>query len=81
MDYDKQVNLGPVDIEGICKKHNIGRYELTPIATEVARMKEISPQEAFKQILAVDDLNNFLDTLRKQQVDKEFKRQLRGKKL
>ena len=81
MDYDKQVKLGPVDIDAICKKHNIGRYELTPITVEIARMKEISPHEACKQILAVDDLDNFLDTLRKQQVDKEFKRQLRGKKL
>ena len=81
MEYDKEIKLGPVDIGAICVKHNIGRFQLTMVTTEVARIKEITPHQACREVLAVDNLDDFLNTLRKQQVDKEFKRQLRGKKL
>lgn len=66
------------DVEEICKKHNIGRYDLVTKIRLICDHLECNPHTALKELLKVDDLDKFLETIRSKNIDKELKRRLRG---
>ena len=49
-----------VDVQAICKKHNIGRYKLIEVSTFVARVLGLRPHDALKKLLEVEDLNQYM---------------------
>tara|TARA_A100001011_G_scaffold398975_1_gene505481 strand:- start:9848 stop:10081 length:234 start_codon:yes stop_codon:yes gene_type:complete len=72
-----QITTDQVDVEAVCKKHNLGRYDLIQLATTVARSLNLRPHDAIKRIYEIDDLEEFLINLKAQEVERELKRQLR----
>jgi hypothetical protein len=66
-----------VDVEAICKKHNMGRYDLIELSAYVARQLEVKPHDAMKRILQEDDLVAFKERLEERRVTSELSRQLR----
>ena len=39
-----------VDVQAICKKHDIGRYKLIEVSTFVARVLGLRPHDALKKL-------------------------------
>jgi len=72
---------GQADIEFLCKKHNIGRYDLVMTIRKVCDFLECGPHDALKKLIEIDNLQEFLNSIDQKNIEKEFKRQLRGKKL
>ena len=66
--------IDQVDVEAICKKHNIGRYDLIRVSTHVAREMSLTPHNALKKILEVDDLNQIEDMIQARKFSMEFKK-------
>ena len=52
-----------LDIQKICKKHNVGRHDLVILATQVARMGNFRPTEALQAIYDCDNLDNYIVSL------------------
>lgn len=73
---DEEFN-NQVDVEAICKKHNIGRYDLIEFTAYVARQLDIKPHDAMKRVLKEDDLVAFKSLLEERRVTAELSRQLR----
>ena len=73
---DEEFN-NQVDVEAICKKHNMGRYDLIEFTAFVARQLEIKPHDAMKRILKENDLVAFKTQLEERRVTAELSRQLR----
>ena len=72
---------GQADIDFLCKKHNIGRYDLVMTIRKVCDFLECSPHDALKKLIEVNNLQEFLNSIDQKNIEKEFKRQLRGKRL
>jgi len=53
-----------IDIQGICKKHNIGRHDLINVATQVARLGNITPVQALERLLECDDIPELITNLK-----------------
>ena len=66
-----------VDVEAICKKHNIGRYDLIEFTAYVARQLDIKPHDAMRRVLKEDDLVAFKSLLEERRVTAELSMQLR----
>jgi hypothetical protein len=81
MPYSKEEVNEQADIDFICKKHNLGRYDLIQVVTAIARNYELRPHDALKRLVDIDDLPTYLEEMKSNQVDKEFKRQLRKKNI
>ena len=75
-DQENEFN-NQVDVEAICKKHNMGRYDLIEFSAFVARQLEVKPHDAMKRILQEDDLVAFKTQLEERRVTAELSRQLR----
>ena len=73
---DEEFN-SQVDVEAICKKHNMGRYDLIEFSAFVARHLDVRPHDAMKRILQEDDLVAFKTQLEERRVTAELSRQLR----
>ena len=66
-----------VDINLVCKKHNIDRFSLVEISTFIARNKSIRPVEALQIMLEVEDLDNYLNELKSKILDNDLRNRLR----
>ena len=66
-----------VDINLVCKKHNIDRFSLVEISTFIARNKRIRPVEALQIMLDVEDLDNYLNELKSKILDNDLRNRLR----
>ena len=75
--YNDEEFNNQVDVEAICKKHNMGRYDLIEFTAFVARKLEIKPHDAMKRILKENDLVAFKTQLEERRVTAELSRQLR----
>jgi len=73
---DEEFN-NQVDVEAICKKHNIGRYDLIEFTAYVARQLDIKPHDAMKRVLKEDDLVAFKSLLEERRLTAELSMQLR----
>ncbi len=70
----KNFNIDQVDVQAICTKHKLGRYDLIRLATKVSRGLELRPHDALKKLLEIDDLNTLEDRITSKQFSKEFKK-------
>ena len=61
-----------IDIQGICVKHGIGRHDLIGVATQVARLGDISPVQALERLLECDDIPNLLTNLKFNSLDNDL---------
>ncbi|MDA8842229.1 hypothetical protein N9N08_00975 [bacterium] len=75
--YNNEEFSDQVDVEAICKKHNIGRYNLIEFSALVARSLDLRPQDALKRILQENDLDAFKTQIEEKRVTAELSRQLR----
>ena len=66
-----------VDINLVCKKHNLDRFSLVEISSFISRYKDIRPVEALQLMLEIDDLELFLKELTSSILDADLKRRLR----
>ena len=66
-----------IDINLVCKKHNIDRFSLVEISTFIARNKNIRPVEALQVMLDVEDLDNYLNELKSKILDNDLRNRLR----
>ena len=73
----KSENDNQVDINLVCKKHNLDRFSLVEISSFISRYKDIRPVEALQLMLEIDDLELFLKELKSSILDADFKRRLR----
>ncbi len=61
-----------IDIQGICVKHSIGRHDLINIATQVARLGNLTPVQALERLLECDDIPNLLTNLKFNSLDNDL---------
>ena len=61
-----------IDIQLICKKHKIGRHDLINVATQVARLGELTPVQALERLLECDNITDLLTNLRFNSLDKSL---------
>ena len=66
-----------VDVQAICKKHNIGRYILIEVSTFVARVLGLRPHDALKKLLEVEDLNQYIKEVKGKVFDRDLRDRLR----
>jgi len=73
----KSENDNQVDINLVCKKHNLDRFSLVEVSSFISRTKDIRPVEALQLMLEVNDLESFLKELKSSVFDADLKRRLR----
>lgn len=78
MDYNDEKFAYQVDIQKVCTKHNVGRHDLIIIATFIAREEMLTPHEALKKLLLIEDLDVYYNQIKEKRISKEFNRRLRG---
>ena len=61
-----------IDIQGICVKHKIGRHDLINVATQVARLGDLTPVQALERLLECNDIPAFLTNLKFNSLDKDL---------
>jgi hypothetical protein len=69
-----KLSIDQVDIEAICKKLNVGRYELIRTCTKVARIFEMTPHTALKFMLTFNSLDDLAKKVEDMQLAEEFKK-------
>lgn len=69
-----ELSIDRVDIEAVCKKFDIGRYELVRICTKVARIFELTPHTALKFMLTFNSLDDLANKVENVQLAEEFKK-------
>jgi|TARA_B110000483_G_scaffold220144_1_gene274926 hypothetical protein len=62
-----------VDVQKVCENLGIGRYDLIELSAQVARALELRPHDALKRLLEVDDLDEFVKTLKENELAQELK--------
>ena len=58
-----------IDIQGICVKHKMGRHDLINIATQVARLGNLTPVQALQRLLECGDITELLTNLKFNSLD------------
>jgi len=66
-----------VDVQSICKKHDVGRYDLIEFTAYVARQLDLRPHDAMKRLLQEDDLEAFKIQLEENEKLAKLSRELR----
>ena len=66
-----------VDINLVCKKHDLDRFSLVEVSTFIARNNDVTPVEALQIMLQVDDLETYLSELKSKILDADLRRRLR----
>ena len=61
-----------IDIQGICVKHKIGSHEIIAVATQVARLGDLTPVQALERLLECNDIPNLLTNLKFNSLDKDL---------
>ena len=62
-----------VDVQSVCNKLDIGRYQLIELAAYVARTLNLRPHDAMKKLLEVEDLEEFIKSLKDKELTREFR--------
>jgi hypothetical protein len=72
IDKDKKEITEQVNIQEICRRHNLGRFDLILVATKVARYEDIRPHDALKKMLEIEDMNVYFKEAKEKQIKAEF---------
>ena len=75
--YNSKGITDQVDVQAICKKHNVGRYDIIEFTAYVARILDLRPHDALKKLLEIEDLKEFKTHLDEKRISSELKRELR----
>lgn len=75
--YNSEGITEQVDVQAICKKHNVGRYDIIELTAYAARILDLRPHDAMKKLLEVEDLKEFKKQLDEKRISSELKRELR----
>lgn len=75
--YNSEGITEQVDVQAICKKHNVGRYDIIELTAYAARILDLRPHDAMKKLLEVEDLKEFKKNLDEKRISSELKRELR----
>jgi hypothetical protein len=62
-----------VDVQSVCNNLDIGRYQLIELAAYVARTLNLRPHDAMKKLLEVEDLEEFIKSLKDKELTREFR--------
>lgn len=68
----KQEVADQVNVQAVLQRHNIGRFELILIATQVARLEKCRPHDALKKMLEIEDLDVYFKEMKERQLKAEF---------
>ena len=69
---DKKEVTEQVNILEVCRRHNVGRFELILVATKVARYEDIRPHDALKKMLEIEDMDVYFKEAKEKQLKAEF---------
>ncbi|MDB4335324.1 hypothetical protein OAA05_00630 [bacterium] len=75
--YNSEGITDQVDVQAICKKHNVGRYDIIELTAYAARILDLRPHDALKKLLEIEDLKEFKTHLDEKRISSELKRELR----
>jgi hypothetical protein len=75
--YNSEGITDQVDVQSICRKHNVGRYDIIDLTAYAARILDLRPHDALKKLLEVEDLKEFKTHLDEKRISSELKRELR----
>jgi hypothetical protein len=75
--YNSEGITDQVDVQAICKKHNVGRYDIIELTAYAARILDLRPHDAMKKLLEVEDLKVFKAQLDEKRISSELKLELR----
>jgi len=62
-----------VDVQSVCNNLDIGRYQLIELSAYVARTLNLKPHDAMKKLLEVEDLDEFIKSLKDKELTREFR--------
>lgn len=73
-DKNKKEITEQVNIQEVCRRHNLGRFDLILVATKVARYEDIKPHDALKKMLEIEDMDLYFKQAKEKQLKAEFNR-------
>jgi hypothetical protein len=62
-----------VDVQSVCNNLDMGRYQIIELAAYVARQLDLRPHDALKKLLEVENLEEFLRSLKDKELTREFR--------
>lgn len=62
-----------VDVQSVCENLKMGRYQIIELSAYVARQLDLRPHDALKKLLEVEDLDEFLKSLKDKELTREFR--------
>ena len=73
MKEDSNELIEQVDVQSVCNNLDMGRYQIIELAAYVARQLDLRPHDALKKLLEVEDLEEFLKSLKEKEITREFR--------
>tara|TARA_B100001093_G_scaffold281292_1_gene268744 strand:+ start:775 stop:1020 length:246 start_codon:yes stop_codon:yes gene_type:complete len=70
---EQEEHIEQVDVQSVCNNLDMGRYQIIELAAYVARQLDLRPHDALKKLLEVDDLEEFLKSLKEKEITREFR--------
>ena len=70
---EQEEQIEQVDVQSVCNNLDMGRYQIIELAAYVARQLDLRPHDALKKLLEVEDLEEFLKSLKEKEITREFR--------
>jgi len=70
---EQEEKIEQVDIQSVCNNLDMGRYQIIELAAYVARQLDLRPHDALKKLLEVENLEEFLRSLKEKELTREFR--------
>ena len=70
---EQEEHIEQVDVQSVCNNLDMGRYQIIELAAYVARQLVLRPHDALKKLLEVDNLEEFLKSLKEKEITREFR--------
>jgi hypothetical protein len=70
---EQEEHIEQVDVQSVCNNLDMGRYQIIELAAYVARQLDLRPHDALKKLLEVDNLEEFLKSLKEKEITREFR--------
>jgi hypothetical protein len=73
MKEDSNELIEQVDVQSVCNNLDMGRYQIIELSAYVARQLDLRPHDALKKLLEVENLEEFLKSLKEKEITREFR--------
>lgn len=70
---EQEEQIEQVDVQSVCNNLDMGRYQIIELAAYVARQLDLRPHDALKKLLEVENLEEFLRSLKEKELTREFR--------